>query len=277
MGLSMPVTIVIDQVDDPRLAPYQALRDKDLKRQDGLFVAEGDVVVRSLIRSRSFALHSLLIDRRRLDALGSMLATVGPDVPAYLVDQRVMSRIAGFPMHRGLLALGCRRVPPEPDDLMPGPGKPALVVAMLGIANHDNVGGIFRNAAAFGADGVLVDAMTCDPLYRKALRVGVGAGLVLPWTSLARPEDILAIADRHHLTPLALTPVAGERLSALQPPDRALLILGSKGHGLPDTVMQGCRRVSIPMHDGFDSLNVATTSGIVLHHLRFGAEAGLRR
>lgn len=266
----MPALIPIDHAQDQRLEPYRALREKDLKRQDGLFVAEGDVVVRALIRSQHFVLHSLLIDKRRLAVLDPLLAGVAADIPAYLVDQTIMSTVAGFPMHRGLLALGYRGHAPEPDGLIPAGGHPALVVAMLGIANHDNIGGIFRNAAAFGADAVLLDAESCDPLYRKALRVGVGAGLLMPWARLPVAEDVLAIADRHDLIPLALTPSGGERLCDLKPPHRAMFILGSEGHGLPDRIMQGCKRIAIPMHGDFDSLNVATTSGIALHHLRFG-------
>jgi tRNA G18 (ribose-2'-O)-methylase SpoU len=142
----------------------------------------------------------------------------------------------------------------------------ALVVGLVGIANHDNMGGLFRNAAAFGAAGVLLDDSCCDPLYRKAIRVSVGATLLVPTARLAADEDPLPLLERAGFEAVALSPGGAEPLSRLTPPARAALLFGSEGPGLPARLLARTRTVRIPMAGAFDSLNVATTSGIVLHH-----------
>jgi tRNA G18 (ribose-2'-O)-methylase SpoU len=141
------------------------------------------------------------------------------------------------------------------------------VVGLVGLTNHDNVGGLFRNAAAFGADAVLLDAGTCDPLYRKAIRVSAGAALIVPFRQLPDADALLAFAARHALEPLALSPAGAETLAALVPPARTLLLLGSEGPGLPPDLMARLRTVRIAMAPDFDSLNVATAGAIALHHL----------
>ena len=143
---------------------------------------------------------------------------------------------------------------------------PTEVIA-LGIANHDNIGGIVRNAAAFGADAVLLDAGSCDPLYRKAIRVSVGAALIVPFARLAAGDDPVALAARHGFVPVALSPAGATELAALTRPPRVAVLLGAEGPGLPADVLARAETVAIPMAPGFDSLNVATTGGIVLHHL----------
>jgi tRNA G18 (ribose-2'-O)-methylase SpoU len=137
----------------------------------------------------------------------------------------------------------------------------------MGIANHDNMGGIFRNAAAFGADAVILDSDCCDPLYRKAIRVSVGAALSLPFARLPRGADMVAFFREAGFTPLALSPAGSIELADLARPDRVAPIFGTEGPGLPESVIAQATSVRIAMRGGFDSLNVATTSGIVLHHL----------
>jgi tRNA G18 (ribose-2'-O)-methylase SpoU len=149
-------------------------------------------------------------------------------------------------------------------------------VVLFGISNHDNMGGIFRNAAAFGASAVLLDTTCCDPLYRKAIRVSVGAALDLPFARLAPEEDPIALLVAHGFAPLALSPSGATALHQLAPPARAAVLLGSEGPGLPEAILARAQTIAIPMAGGLDSLNVATTSGIVLHHLAFGG-AGLKR
>ena len=142
-----------------------------------------------------------------------------------------------------------------------------MVLALFGIGNHDNMGGLMRNAAAFGVDLVLLDATCCDPLYRKAIRVSVGAALVTPFARLDSENDPIAVLEGAGFTPIALSPSGSEQLKDLERPLRAALLLGAEGPGLPAAILARSRTVSIPMAGGFDSLNVATTSGIVLHHL----------
>jgi tRNA G18 (ribose-2'-O)-methylase SpoU len=146
------------------------------------------------------------------------------------------------------------------------PGN-ALVVGLIGLANHDNVGGIFRNAAAFGVGAVLLDQETCDPLYRKAVRVSVGGALVVPFTRVASAEAMVQGLQAASFDVIALSPSGNEILSRVKPFPRTALLLGAEGPGLPPELLARTRTVSIPMSGGFDSLNVATTSGIALHHL----------
>lgn len=215
------------------------------------------MVLRVLAGQGRHRVRAVLLVEKRAEALAPLF----PDAPVHVASQAVLDAIAGFPLHRGILALGERAAEPPPAELLAGLGPRALVLALHGIANHDNMGGIFRNAAAFGVDAVLLDPTCCDPLYRKALRVSVGGVLKVPFT---RSSDLLG--DLAGLEVIALSPAGGETLSELKRPDRAALLLGAEGSGLPDALLARCRTVRIPMSGGFDSLNVATTSGIALHH-----------
>jgi tRNA G18 (ribose-2'-O)-methylase SpoU len=257
----------IDDPDDPRIAPFRAIRERDLVGRDGRFIAEGEVVVEVLLGQNRHRPLALLIAEARLAGLADRLARIGPEIPIYVAVQAVMDRIVGFPIHRGLIALG-ERAPAIPAATRLAPaGRRSRIVVLIGIANHDNVGGIFRNAAAFGADAVLIDRATCDPLYRKAIRVSVGGTLLVPFGRLDEGEDPVALVEAAGYVPLALTPAGATPLTALEPPVRAAIFLGTEGPGLPDAIMTRIRTIGIPMANGFDSLNVATTSGIVLHHL----------
>lgn len=244
------------------------MRERDLAGRAGQFIAEGTVVLNLLLGERSrHRPISLMIAENRLEAIAPMIERLPDSVPVYRVAQSVMDGATGFAIHRGVLALG-ERAPAEPaDKLLSEADTRAIVVVLIGIANHDNIGGIFRNAAAFGASCVLLDPASCDPLYRKAIRVSVGSTLILPFARLAQNEDVIALLETHGYTPIALSPGGRERLSDVAPPDRVALIFGTEGPGLPASILGRTRTVTIPMAAGFDSLNVATTSGIVLHHI----------
>jgi tRNA G18 (ribose-2'-O)-methylase SpoU len=178
-----------------------------------------------------------------------------------------MDAIVGFHIHRGIMAHGVRPADPGAEALLAGLGPRALVLVLFGISNHDNMGGLFRNAAAFGADAVLLDTACCDPLYRKAIRVSVGAALKVPFARLAAGEDPLALLERADFTALALSPGGAERLAGLVRPARAAVLMGAEGAGLPADVLQRAKTLAIPMAAGWDSLNVAAASAIVLHAL----------
>lgn len=264
--------VPIDHVDreNPALRPYLAVRDRDLARTDGLFVAEGEVVVRVLAspRQTQFRVRSLLVEQRRVEALADVLDALHDEVSAYIVPQALMDAVVGFAIHRGILALAERGAPTEPAALLAGAGTP-LAVGLVGLTNHDNVGSVFRNAAAFGARAVLLDPATCDPLYRKAIRVSVGGALVVPFaraTSTAALFDTIEVAGWEAL---ALSGRGGETLqAALQAPTTArgrVLVLGTEGDGLPEAVLARTRSVRIDMAPTLDSLNVAVASGIALY------------
>jgi tRNA G18 (ribose-2'-O)-methylase SpoU len=267
----LPVIVPIDDPDDPRVAAYRQVRERDLLGREGLFVAEGEVVLRMLVASRRFATTSVLVAQKRLAGLTPMLETLADEVPVYAAGQAALDAIAGFPIHRGILALGRRIDTPTAGQLLAGLPARALVVGLFGSANHDNVGGVFRNAAAFGADAVILDPSCCDPLYRKAVRVSVGGVLVVPFARLAPGEDALDLLERHGFSPIALSPAGASRLADLPRPERAAVLLGAEGPGLPADLLERATTVRIPMAPGFDSLNLATASGVVLHHLAFAA------
>lgn len=237
--------------------------------RDGLFIAEGRVVLEKAVRAIPDRLVSLLVAEHRLESLADLTGQLAPGAPVYAASQAVMDAIVGFPIHRGILAVG-RRPEREAGALLAGLPPRALVVGLSAIANHDNMGGIFRNAAAFGADAVLMDADCCDPLYRKAIRVSVGAALTVPFARLPRGADLVGALAGAGLDVLALSPRGEAELADLPPPARAAVLFGAEGPGLPDEALARTRTVRIAMAGGFDSLNVATTSGIVLHHLARG-------
>jgi tRNA G18 (ribose-2'-O)-methylase SpoU len=268
----LPDLIPIDDPDDPRVSAYRDIKERDLVGRQGLFIAEGETVLRAFVRDAPRRVRSLLIDGKRIDKLGEVLAGLPAEVPVHVAGQAVLDTIVGFHLHRGVLAVGAKPEPLAAGALLAKAGARAVVLVLMGIANHDNLGGIFRNAAAFGVDGVILDGDCCDPFYRKAIRVSIGATLSVPTAGLAPGEDVVALLERHGFQGLALSPAADEVLARLDPPDRTAVLLGAEGPGLSQAVMARVRTVGIPMAGGFDSLNVATTSGIVLHHLRF-AEA----
>jgi tRNA G18 (ribose-2'-O)-methylase SpoU len=259
--------VAIEDPDDARIAAYRHVRERDLAGREGLFVAEGVVVLEKLLRSARFRPRSVLVAARRAQALAPLLAQVPADVTVYVADQAVMDAIAGFHIHRGVLAIGHRGAPLDPAALLAAQPPRAVVVALAGLSNHDNVGGVFRNAAAFGADAVLLDAGCCDPLYRKAIRVSVGAALTVPFARLGPGEDLLAMLAAGGFEAAALSPAGAVSLSNWRAPTRVALLLGAEGPGLPAEILGRARTVRIPMAPGFDSLNVAVASGVVLHHL----------
>jgi tRNA G18 (ribose-2'-O)-methylase SpoU len=266
----MAERFVIRDPADPRIEPYRDIRERDLVGRRGLFVAEGTVVLEKLVDATIHAPQSLLIADKRLAALEPLIARLPADVPVFVAAPAVIDAIAGFPLHRGVLAIGRRRDDRGADDLLADAVRRdarADVLLLSAIANHDNMGGIFRNAAAFGIAAILLDADCCDPLYRKAIRVSVGAALTVPFARLERGADPLALFDRHGFAPVALSPAGATPLTDWIPAARNAVMLGAEGPGLDPALLARTRTVTIPMAAGFDSLNVATTSGIVLHHL----------
>jgi len=255
----------IDDPDDIRLSPYRSIREKDLVGRQRRFIAEGKVVLNVLFSaSARFETESLLVLENRLAGLGEQLSQLPPDVPVYSVSQTVMDAVAGFHVHRGILAVGRRKPQPGLRAMLEAlPGK-SLVVVLCGISNHDNVGSIFRNAAAFEAHCVLMDETCCDPLYRKAIRVSVGATLKVPYFHGGNIDEIVAALGDAGFNLLALSPSSPLSIYDAVKHDRHALLLGTEGEGLPPRLLHKLQTARIPMSDAFDSLNVATATGIAL-------------
>ncbi|QQM30212.1 RNA methyltransferase [Martelella lutilitoris] len=262
--------ITIRNAEDLRIAPFRAIREKDLVGRRGLFIAEGTVVLRVLAEAHGkgrFLADRILVLENRLAGIADVLSSFPGDIPVYVCDAAVMNAIAGFDMHRGVLALGRVREPPTAAEVIAKLGETALVAVAIGLSNHDNAGAIFRNATAFGADAVLLDATSCDPLYRKALRVSVGSVLKMPWSRGGSAEDLLTALDGAGFQVVTLSPSGRTALNALPPASRTALVLGTEGEGLPARILEAFRPVRIPQSPGLDSLNVATAAGIALYQI----------
>ncbi|WP_114390639.1 TrmH family RNA methyltransferase [Notoacmeibacter marinus] len=261
--------IRITHCDDPAIASYRNVRERDLAGRQKLFVAEGTVVLNVLLTSGRHAVHSLFLLENRLAGLADLLAKVPDGVPVYVADRTIMDEVAGFPIHRGVLALGYR----ETGQTAPAfPAGRSLVMGLVGIANHDNMGSLFRNAAAFGVDAILMDETCCDPLYRKAIRVSVGAALKLPSMTIGPASEMIARLRAEAYTIYATSPSAGLVLEDAPRAERVALLFGAEGDGLPDDILAETDGLRIGMAADFDSLNVAAASAIALHHFRKTAD-----
>lgn len=260
--------IRIDDPADPRIAGYRDIRERDLIGRTGRFVAEGTVVLRLLVDAHAsgggFEAESLLLLENRVDGLNEILAKTPAGVPVYVASRDVMNAVTGFDIHRGVLALGRRRDTPTVEALLARIPENALVVAACGIANHDNSGAIFRNAAAFGADAVLLDETCCDPLYRKALRVSVGAVLRLPYVRQGSIEAMLSALSANGFQLWGLSPSGEIDIRSIQPSPRLALLTGTEGEGLPRLILNSIRTARIAQAPGLDSLNAGTATGIAL-------------
>ena len=255
--VSAPTTI--DDPDDPRVAEYRALNDAALRRDiegDEVCIAEGAFVVDRLLRHPPLLRSALVADRRwaTLGPLADELAR-GP-MPVYVASQAVMNAIAGFDIHRGVLAAAHRPRPLDLDALL----ATARVIAVLeGINDHENMGAIFRNAAALGIHALLLDRTSCDPWYRRSIRVSMGTVFDLPHARLA------SLAQLEAFTLVALTPRGDEELRRVDA-DRVALVLGAEGPGLSEGALAACQhRMRIPIRPDVDSIGVASAAAIAFH------------
>jgi tRNA G18 (ribose-2'-O)-methylase SpoU len=260
------ITPVADAAD-PRVDDYRDLTAAD-RRPDrpggrGLVIAEGVVVVRRLLDS-PYPVRSLLGVPRRLDELAVDLAD--RDVPAYATDADTMATVVGFHLNRGVLAVADRAAPIGAAGL----ARSARVLAVLeGVGDHENLGALFRNAAALGVDGVLLGPRCSDPLYRRSVRVSMGHVLRVPFAELPGewPASLGMLRDAG-MRVAALTPAAGAvpLAKADLAGQRVALLLGAEGPGLSDAALAAADvRVRIPMAAGVDSLNVATAAAVAFH------------
>jgi tRNA G18 (ribose-2'-O)-methylase SpoU len=258
--------VPVTSAADSRLDDYRNIPDAELIRARGLFVAEGRLVVRRLAEHSRFVAKSLFLTPAALDDLGDVIARLA--APVFVAAQETMNEVAGLNFHRGCLAVGLRPPPPAWREVLDGA---RLVVAVERISNPDNMGAVFRNAAAFGAQAVLLDPMSVDPLYRKAIRTSMGAALELPFATMtAWPEELNALRAMGFttiaLTPAEDAPPINEAFVNRGP--RVALLIGHEGAGLSDGAFHHADiRARIPMPGGIDSLNVATAAAIALYEL----------
>ena len=267
------MNIKVSKSSDPRIAPYVSIRERDLTgRGDGRFIVEGKVTLSILLERSRFEVESLFLCETRLAPLADTLADLPVDVPVYTAPQGLMDEVVGFPIHRGVLACARKGTPLTLDALISGnpehERETQTLLVLNQTSNHDNVGAAFRDAAAFGADGVILDAGSCDPLYRKSIRVSSGSTLWLPYSHGGSGVDQIAALTHAGFVVWAMTPRPdAAALADLERPDKLAILLGAEGPGLPDLLINSCQPVRIPMRTGFDSVNVATAGAIALSHV----------
>jgi len=251
---------------DPRLGDYRELRDvqlrKHLEAEHGLFIAEGEKVVRRAVEA-GFAPRSFLMAPRWLESLADVLER--SDAACYVVSEQLAEQVTGFHVHRGALAsLHRRPLPPVVDVL----AAARTVVVLEDIVDHTNVGAILRSCAALGVDGVLLSPRCADPLYRRAVKVAMGAVFALPYARFEDWYDAMPMLAREGFTSVAMT-LASDAVplgKALVGLDRVALVLGGEGHGLsPRWQATAARRAVIPMRPGVDSLNVAAAAAVACY------------
>jgi tRNA G18 (ribose-2'-O)-methylase SpoU len=265
----MPV-VRVDEPTDPRLADFAHLTDAELLRSRQLFVAEGRLVVERVLAEPALTVRSVLLSEGALRALGPALTRLPPATPIYTTPLEHFLSITGFNIHRGCLAL-VERPPARSADALAARAR--TLVVLEAVTNADNVGGVFRNAAAFAADAVLLSPTCCDPLYRKAVRTSMAATLQVPFARLERWPEGLSVLKANGFTLVALTPRGGampiDALAAT--PDRIALLVGTEGAGLSEaaeSMADHC--VRIPIAPRVDSLNLAVAAGIALSRLSRG-------
>ena len=256
----------LDDPADPRLGDYRDLRDVQLRQSleaaNGLFLAEGEKVVRRAVEA-GYDVRSFLLAPRWLDGLADVLA--GTEAPCYVVSEALAEQVTGFHVHRGALASLERRPLPTVEEVLTGARS---VVVCEDVVDHTNVGAIFRSAAGLGMDAVLLAPRCADPLYRRSVKVAMGAVFSLPWTRLDEWYDALPRLSEEGFTTVALTlaedavPLA-EAVAGL---DKVALVVGSEGHGLSSRWERSSdRRAVIPMRAGIDSLNVAAATAVACY------------
>ena len=247
------------------VAAYRAIADPAAVARAGLFVAEGRLVVQRLLTSRKFTTRSLLVTPV---AFAAIRASIPSDVPCHVVDQSEMDQIVGFNIHRGCLALAERPLTPALDDIpLDEVGR---VVVLEGVNNPDNVGGIFRSAAAFGVDLIVLGPRCGDPFYRKAIRTSMGATLDVPFAAAGDWPGALERLRAYGVRILALTTATDARAldEVSREPQRTALVLGTEGSGLTaEAAAAADARVRIRMTDRVDSLNVTVAASIAMHHV----------
>jgi tRNA G18 (ribose-2'-O)-methylase SpoU len=266
----MAQLVEITSAADPRLVDYRDLRDvqlrKHLEAEHGLFLAEGEKVVRRAVEG-GFEPRSFLMAPRWLDGLADVLSR--SDAPCYVVSEQLAEEVTGFHVHRGALASLARRPLPSLESVLAG-ARTLLVLEDL--VDHTNVGAIFRSGAALGFDAVLLAPRCADPLYRRSVKVAMGAVFSVPWTRLEDWNDALPSLSARGFTTVALT-LSDDSVpieEAVAGVDKVALVLGAEGHGLSKQWESTAdRRAIIPMartrEHGIDSLNVAAATSIACY------------
>jgi tRNA G18 (ribose-2'-O)-methylase SpoU len=256
----------ISSLDLPALQPYRTMRRQHEHRQQGIFVAEGEKVVRRLLES-PFTVVSLLVPEKWFRALEPLLIARPELVTVFLAEKAVLESMTGFSMYQGLLAVG--KIPESitVEELVEKSSSPALLVAADGLSSAENLGAVVRNCAAFGCDGLITGETSTSPFLRRAVRSGMGTIFQLPVTETASLVDALNLLRRCGFRCIAAHPRAGGAgLAEADFSGNCCIVLGSEDPGISAPVLAACdEAVAIPMAPGVDSLNVASAAAVFLY------------
>lgn len=265
--------IAVESIEDSRLEPFRHLKRRNLTRHSGLFIAEGMRLVERLLES-DFSVHSILTSPAHLRRIPDQ---VRQDIPVYVAPPAMLENVIGFQFHSGILACGHRPAVQKLEGWFPATKRPALIVGCPQISDPDNLGTLIRTAAAFGADGLMVGPSAADPFSRRTLRISMGNAFFLSiFESTDFSRDLQQMQQAHGFCVVAsvLAPDAVP-LAKMSRPERMILLMGNEDDGLdPVLVRQSDLKVTIPMADRIDSLNVGIAAGIMLHHFTQVAESG---
>ncbi|WP_037570902.1 TrmH family RNA methyltransferase [Phaeacidiphilus oryzae] len=269
--------ISIEDPEDPRLHDYTGLTDVDLRRRrepaEGLFIAEGEKVIRRA-RQAGYRMRSMLLSAKWLDVMRDVIDEV--PAPVYAVTPELAERVTGYHVHRGALASMARKPLPAPEELLsaePGRSAPPRRIAVFeDMVDHANLGAAFRNAAALGVDAVILTPRCADPLYRRSVKVSMGAVFQVPWTRLENwPKDVEILRSAGFTVAalcLSHKAISLDELAA-RDEERLALVFGTEGSGLtPEALAAADEHVRIPMDAGVDSLNVAAASAVAFYATR---------
>ena len=261
-------TVFVDGVTDPRLADYRALTDVGLRRrlepEQGIFIAEGELVIRRALRA-GYPMRSALMSERWVSSIGDLIVDV--DVPLYVGSEELLESVTGFHVHRGALAAMGRLAPIRVASLLE---KCSRIVVLEDVNSHTNLGAIFRCAAGLGMDAVLLSPSCTDPLYRRSVRVSMGEVFAIPYARFEKwPGGLRELSDAGFQI-LALTPDPSARsiddITDIPDADKLALLLGAEGPGLSQSVLAASTAaVRIPMYNGVDSLNVAAAAAVACY------------
>lgn len=265
----------IDDARDPRLDDFRDIRDRDARgpgARPGVFIGEQTLIVEKMLH-RPAIVRRILVAENRRDWLESALEAAGrPEVEALVAPKALLESVAGFEIHRGVIASGDRTPFDDRtiDDVLPPRDRDATVLVCESIRNIDNIGALFRVGAAFGVDAIVLSPDCHDPLYRKSLRVSIGHALSIPFArSREWSRDLAALGERHHLLRIGASVGDGSTLADAVPDDprrrRVAIVMGSEFEGLSHVGTSSCDAlVRIAMADGVDSLNVAVAAAVLL-------------
>jgi tRNA G18 (ribose-2'-O)-methylase SpoU len=273
----------IESADDPRLSLYIAMKDRDIRRETGLFLAEGEALLRRACEA-GLRVRSVLVVERKADRVRAMLDEIGRGefaIERLVCDEALIASAVGFAMHRGVIAAV------EPSAVLKGSegldeavaqamaaDRPILLVCPE-IADAENLGLLLRTAAGLGVGAVVLGPRCVDPWYRRVVRVSMGAVFTLPIVTLDVADGLNRLATRYNYECIAtvIDPNATPLHDALvSPQQRYAILVGSEGYGLPLHLVHQCdQRVRIPMREGIDSLNVAVAAGIIVNHYATGS------